>query len=188
MKLSPEELRQRFRTRAKPYVGHEGIGSRINLEQNSRGLIIKESFFSQLFKSFGLLLFGPGLTILSFVEREKFARHPWPILVVLAFFSLFGWYFGLKFLSQLLGGRRVEIRAADGAILLIPSGNRIETLIERSDQANIEIISTWYRSKGKPTENFTLRVTTSDGKHLDLCTSDKRAEIEKILAKLPLVT
>jgi hypothetical protein len=90
---TPRELIRRMNERAYPFIGHEGVGSRISVEKKNDRLILKESPFSQLIVVFGLLLFGPGLTVLMIAKRRdaEFLRTPWPILLTLALFSLIGW-------------------------------------------------------------------------------------------------
>lgn len=169
-----------MQNRANPFIGFEGIGSRIIAKNGPHGLTLKEATSSQLIKIFGLLIFGLGLTILFFVEREKFLKHSWPILFICGIFSSVGWIFGLKFLYQFLIGRRIEISAMDGAILLIRGGNSVDCRIERSSIIELEVVSTWFHSEGSWTENFTLRVSCNGGKVIDLCTSNRRSDVDSI--------
>lgn len=185
MGLSIDEYKQRMKNRPSPYIGFEGIGCRISLKSRTGRLTIKESIASQLFKVVGLLLFGPGLTALAVIEKEQILKRPWPILAVTAFFSLVGWFFGFRFLLQLLGNRRVEVCFQDGSISLISQGNSPDIRIERSSISRTEIASTWFSSSESGwIENFTLRLVCQNGKVVDLCTSNSKLNIETVKSAL----
>jgi hypothetical protein len=180
-----EEYLRQMRDRANPFVGHEGIGSGISLQDKDGVLVVKESLFSQLIVVLSLLLFGPGLSCMAFFQKDSLKRHPTAILLIMAFFSLIGWIFGFKYLYRLLAGRRVEIRLADGSIEFFSGGSEPSRRIERSEVQGIENHKTRYRTEnGLMVDNFTLRLTLTGGVVVDLCTSDSLAKIEAVQSSL----
>lgn len=168
-----------------PFIGHPGFGSRVVLQDKDGVFVVKESLFGQLLVIFGLLLFGPGLTFMAFVHPDRVSKNPPFILAVVGFFSLIGWIFGFKYLYRLLGGRRVEIRAADGAIELYEFGRTPSRRIERSQVQRIENYKTIYRTnRGAEVDNFSLRLTLTNGERVDLCTSNMSTQIDAIRSQL----
>jgi len=172
--IDADEYRRRMKERAHPFIGHEGVGSRISAEKKNNILILKESRFSQLVVIFGLLLFGPGLTVMMIAKRHhaEFLRMPWPILFVIAFFCLIGWIYGTKYLFRMAAGRRIEVDANQGIVSLYAGGRRVERQVARVEIAGFDIVRTWYHADSNWVENFTLRVKCRDADTIELCTSD----------------
>jgi hypothetical protein len=180
--IDADEYRRRMNERAHPFIGHEGVGSRISAEKKNDRLILKESPFSQLIVVFGLLLFGPGLTALMIAKRHDadFLKTPWPILVILAFFSLIGWVAGAKYFLRMVTGRRIEVGGNQRIVSVYAGGRRPDRQVSRADIDGFDIISTWYHADSNWVENFTLRLKCRDGSTIELCTSDSKNNIESV--------
>jgi hypothetical protein len=58
--LDAEAYRRRMNERVHPFIGHEGVGSKIAFQNKTDRLILKESPFRQVVLILSLLLFGPG--------------------------------------------------------------------------------------------------------------------------------
>jgi hypothetical protein len=180
--IDADEYRRRMNERAHPFIGHEGVGSRISVEKKNDRLILKESPFSQLIVVFGLLLFGPGLTVLMIAKRRdaEFLRTPWPILLILALFSLIGWIAGAKYFLRMVAGRRIEVSGNQRIVSVYARGRRPESQVSRADIDRFDIISTWYHADSNWVENFTLRLKCRDGSTIELCTSDSKSNTESV--------
>jgi hypothetical protein len=178
------EYRRRMKERAHPFIGHEGVGSRISAEKKNNVLILKESRFSQLVVVFGLLLFGPGLTAVMIAKRHdaEFLKTPWPLLLVIAFFCLIGWIAGAKYLFRMVAGRRIEVDGTHRMVSLYAGGGRVERQVARAEIIGFDIVRTWYQADSDWVENFTLRVKCRDADTIELCTSDSRGDIESMKA------
>jgi hypothetical protein len=176
------EYRRRMNERAHPFIGHEGVGSRISAKKKDDRLVLKESRFSQLMVLFGLLLFGPGLTALMITKRHdgEFLRTPWPLLVILALFSLIGWIVGAKYFFRMVAGRRIEVIGKQRIVSVYAKGRRPVRQVSRADIDGFDIISTWYHADSNWVENFTLRLKCRDGGTIELCTSDSKNNIESV--------
>ena len=178
-----DEYRQRMRDRARPFLGHEGVGSRISVNQKKPyGLVLKESFFGQIMVLAGLLLFGPGLTAVMIMKRgdAEFLKTPKPILVILAFFSLIAWISATKYFFRLVAGRRIEVSGYEKTVSLYTGGRRPQRQVSRTDIVGFDIISTWYHADSDWIENYTLRLKCREDETLDLCTSDSKNNIESV--------
>jgi hypothetical protein len=182
--IDAAEYRRRMKERAHPFIGHEGVGSRISAEKKHNILILKESRFSQLVVVFGLLLFGPGLTAVMIAKRHdaEFVKTPWPILLFIALFSAIGWIAGTKYLFRMAAGRRIEVDANQGIVSLYAGGRRVERQVARVEIAGFDIVRTWYHADSNWVENFTLRVKCRDADTIELCTSDSRSDIGSMKA------
>jgi hypothetical protein len=182
--IDAAEYRRRMKERAHPFIGHEGVGSRISAEKKNNILILKESRFSQLVVVFGLLLFGPGLTAVMIAKRHdpEFLKTPWPILLVIAIFCLIGWIAGAKYLFRMVAGRRIEVDGTHRMVSLYAGGARVERQVARAEITGFDIVRTWYQADFDWVENFTLRVKCRDADTIELCTSDSRGDIESMKA------
>jgi hypothetical protein len=175
-----EENRRKMNERAHPFIGHEGVGSKISVGKKTDRLILKESGLGQLIVIVSLLLFGPGLTASMIIKRHdpQFLKTPWPILAILVFFSCIGWVFGAKYLFRMVAGRRIEVRIDKGTVSMYAAGRRPQRELSREDVAGFDIFSTWYPTDSDSVENFTLRLKCRDGGTVELCTSDSKKNIE----------
>ena len=182
--IDADEYRRRMKERAHPFIGHEGVGSRISSEKKNNILILKESRFSQLVVVLGLLLFGPGLTAVMIAKRHdaEFLKTPWPILLVIALFCAIGWIAGAKYLFRMVAGRRIEVDGTHRMVSLYAGGARVERQVARAEIAGFDIVRTWYHADSNWVENFTLRVKCRDADAIELCTSDSRGDIESMKA------
>ena len=182
--IDAAEYRRRMKERAHPFIGHEGVGSRISAEKKSNVLILKESLFSQVVVVICLLLFGPGLTAVMIAKRHdaEFLKTPWPLLLVIALFCLIGWIAGAKHLFRMVAGRRIEVDGTHRMVSLYAVGARVERQVARAEIAGFDIVRTWYQADSDWVENFTLRVKCRDADTIELCTSDSRGDIESMKA------
>jgi len=182
--IDAAEYRRRMKERAHPFIGHEGVGSRISAEKKSNVLILKESLFSQVVVVICLLLFGPGLTAVMIAKRHdaEFLKTPWPLLLVIALFCLIGWIAGAKHLFRMVAGRRIEVDGTHRMVSLYAVGARVERQVARAEIAGFDIVRTWYQADSDWVENFTLRVKCQDADTIELCTSDSRGDIESMKA------
>jgi hypothetical protein len=182
--IDADEYRRRMKERAHPFIGHEGVGSRISADKKNNMLILKESRFSQLVVLLGLLLFGPGVTVMMIAKRHdaEFLKTPWPILLVITFFCLIGWIAGVKYLFRMVAGRRIEVDGTHRMVSLYAGGARVERQVARAEIAAFDIARTWYHADSNWVENFTLRVKCRDADTIELCTSDSRGDIESMKA------
>ena len=173
-----------MKERAHPFIGHDGVGSRISAEKKNNILILKESRFSQLVVVLGLLLFGPGLTAVMIAKRHdaEFLKTPWALLLVIALFCLIGWIAGAKYLFRMVAGRRIEVDGNQGIVSLYSGGRRVEKQVARAEIAEFDIVRTWYHADSNWVENFTLRVKCRDADTIELCTSGSRSDIESMKA------
>jgi len=177
-----DEYRRKMNERAQPFIGHEGVGSKIYVKKTDDGLVLKESFLGQLMIVLGLFLFGPLLSAVMIARRNdpEFLTTPRPILAFLGFFSLIGWIFGAKYLFRMVAGRRIEVSRNKRAVYLYAGGRKPEKEVSREEIDGIDIFSTWYDTDSKSVENFTVRLKCRDGGTIDLCTCDSRKDVESV--------
>lgn len=167
------------------YIGHAGVGSRVEWVEEGRYLILRETVRSQLFLicMIGLVTLLP-LWLLIY-QQDKIKGGLLGKVALATATVVCGPYF-LKSLFRLLRGRRIEIDKAQQKIQFIPSKKEVEKSVMFSDIESLNIEKSIYRSKGQ-TENFTLVITDKSQQAHPICTSDREADIVAILNKFRIV-
>ena len=181
-----EKWRKQRLSRARPFVGFEGVGCKLDLAEEQGGLRITGATSNYFWIILGLLAFGPGLNVMAFLEWETFAENHWAMLGVVGAFSVFAWAFLLKYLGEFLLGRPVIEVPFGGDDLLLRRGRAARPFraFKRGEIDRFTLVETAYRSDSTMHPNYTVRLVTKDGEEIDLCTSDNRTRIEFIGGQL----
>jgi hypothetical protein len=149
--IDVEELRRRINERVHPFLGNDGIGSRISVEKISvekkktDGLVRRGSRRGQLMLLFGLALFSRGLTCVDGhqeggrrIPKNILAgrHHARPILV-----NSLGYRLQNTWL-RILRGRPIEINNYTRTVALYSGGRRAERLVSCDNVDGFDIVST----------------------------------------------
>jgi len=183
--MNPEEadaIRRAMRDRPRPFVGHEGVGSIVRLRDEGGVLVLKEAIWSQILVILGLTPFGPGMTAMAVIHRDRLARENRLALLVFAFFGLVAWGSIFRFGYRLLANRRLEFYRADRSVRVFTGGSLPSRTIERAQIKGLEVVkSSYLTGHGRPIDNFTLRLAL-EGEPLDLFSTSSRPEMDRIEA------
>ena len=112
------DLSQKRNLPKEPLVGHQGVGSRLELKKERNIWILRETTRSQIWKIglSGLIGFYPMYLMLFQYEKINKQIGETFVNVIMWGASSIGVYFCLKFLLQLLQNRRIEINIASQTI------------------------------------------------------------------------
>lgn len=107
----------------RPFLGHEGIGARVELVRGERVWILRETLGSQflMIATVGTVGFVP-LWILVFAHEK--VKGGIFAFMVLAVATMIGVRLFVRYLGQLLGKRRIEIDPHQQKLMVIESGNQ----------------------------------------------------------------
>jgi hypothetical protein len=170
--------------RPEPFIGYEGIGSRIGVIPEACVFTIKQTVASQVKTLLSMGLLGPGLTLLAYFQWEKFQKSPGLILGVLILVIAISWFAFLMGLVRLMSNRRVEIRKSDKSILLYHRGRNIYRTIRHDEIVDTNVYQSHFRQNKSITPNYTLIIDEQNGQKIDLVTSDQHETILKIKSLL----
>ena len=169
--------------KSSPFIGHAGVGSRIELLTLHEKWICRETIGSQLILvlslatlslfPFWILLFDAhkihggifGKTVLSLC-----------VLVSMPFF--------IKYFRRLIGKRRIEINLLPKTIALVSESSVIEQSLHFSEVKRFEMKIFDYVSGGTRVKNFSLTMSLVSEQKIELCTTDREKELLSILSKL----
>ncbi len=166
-----------------PFIGHVGVGARIEIVDKFNILVLRETTKSQLISIFtmGILSIFPAW-ILAFdanrINGGIFGKSVLGISILISF------PFFVKYMVRLLQQRRIEIDNSRQQIQFIAENMKIEHSIRYSEIQILEIRVSDYRSDGITIKNFTLTMFDKLGRPYELCTSDQEKNILVVHKKI----
>lgn len=166
-----------------PYLGHHGIGARMEISKGKNQWVLRETTRSQMFLilSLGLLAFFP-LWVLVYKTNE--VKGGITSQIILAVVSVVAAIFFYKYLSRFISNRRIVFDMPKREIKFFNQKRKEEFIISFFDVIEHEIVNTDFYSDGVKTPNYSIRIKDKKGINPVLLTGDDKNNIENICATI----
>jgi hypothetical protein len=166
-----------------PFLGHAGVGARIEVVDKFNILVLSETTRSQLILIFtlGILSIFPAWILAFDANRINGGIFGKSVLCITVFISF---PFFVKYIIRFLRQRRVEFDQSKQQIQFISENMKIEHSIHFSEIQSLEIKVSDYRSDGHTIKNYTLVLSDKVCKVHELCTSDQEENILAVHKKI----
>lgn len=166
-----------------PFIGHAGVGARIEIVGKVNNLVLRETTRSQLILIFtlGILSIYPAWILVFEANRINggiFGKFILCIPVIISF------PFFVRYITRFLSQRRIEVDQSKQQIRFISENKKIDQTIHFSEIQSIEIKDSDYRSDGHSIKNYTLVLSDKTSKAHELCTSDQEKNILAVYKKI----
>lgn len=160
------------------FLGHAGVGARISTDQNSTGLVLRETMKSQLIIiiPLGCLCVLPSWILFSRPDQINSGVFGKSLLLISVVVCI---PFFLKYLVRLLKNQGIVVDRRHQEIRFMVRRKVVRSL-SFSQVRGLEMKVSSYRSDGLEHKNFTLVLTDTQGTSLSLCISENEQNIRRV--------
>jgi hypothetical protein len=182
------DLSQKRNLPKEPLVGHQGVGSRIELKKERNIWILRETTRSQIWKIglLGLIGFYPMYLMLFQYEKINKQIGETFVNVIMWGAGSIGDYFCLKFLLQLLQNRRIEFNIASQTISFFENRGLASRKIHKNEIQSISLVESDFYSDGTKTINYSVQIQTLSNELIILCTTDQENTAQEFLNSIKM--
>lgn len=164
------------------FIGHAGVGARVELLKSRNIWVLRETTHSQLFKIFllGLIGFYPIYLLLFQYDKLNKEIGETFVVVVMLGTGIIGILFFFKFLIQLVQNRRIEINVATKLVSFFENKWKTDRKINWMQIQDILLEENDYISEGNKTKNYSITFVLQGDEKVTLLTIDDKKSCESI--------